>query len=85
MKYVMKVIFILVISLWCIHGLVIESVAGDINELNVALYHGRVSTLDPHVQNSTEKSIVLMTCEPLTKRYKNTLKIIPILATSWKY
>lgn len=84
MRFIMRLIIVLLISLWCMHGLVIESSAGNANELNIALYHSRVSTLDPHVQNSTEKSIVRMTCEPLTGRYKDTVKIIPILATSWK-
>jgi len=61
-----------------------EALAGDINTLNVAFYHTEVATLDPHVQNSTEKSIVYMTAETLVVRNRDTVEIAPTLATSWK-
>jgi len=84
MKRVVTIILMSIFSIWCLHGLGIQGHAGDINTLNVAFYHARVSTLDPHVQNSTEKNICYMTYESLLHRYKDTLKLRPALATSWE-
>ena len=68
-------------------GFTVESFiahSADINTLNAAFYHTEIATLDPHVQNSTEKCIVLMTCETLVTRNRDTLETVPKLATSWK-
>jgi len=85
MRYFNKRIFFsFIILAWCLHGLVIQGTAGDINTLNVAIYKSRIDTLDPHIQNSTEKCIALMNCEPLISMHRDTLKLEPKLATSWK-
>jgi peptide/nickel transport system substrate-binding protein len=69
-------------------GLIFSSGAAvhgkDLNVLNVAVYHSRIDTLDPHVQNSSETNIVYMTYERLIQRKKGTLEFEPKLATSWK-
>lgn len=69
--------FFLSVSLVQVHG-------ADINVLNVAMYHTAIHTLDPHVQNTTERYICLMTYEALITRYRDTLDLVPKLATSWK-
>ena len=76
--------FLLIISLFYLHLPVIQSHAGDVNVLNVAMYHTAIATLDPHVQNTTERYICLMTYEPLITRYRDTMELVPKLATSWK-
>ena len=58
--------------------------AADIDALNVAFYHTEIATMDPHVQNSTEKCIIYMTCETLVTRNRDTLETVAKLATSWK-
>ncbi len=84
MRSIIKSSFFLLIVMEFTYGLVIQAHAGDINVLNAAFYHTEITTMDPHVQNSTEKCILLMTCEPLVTRYGDTLEIVPKLATSWK-
>jgi peptide/nickel transport system substrate-binding protein len=76
--------FWVILSVLCFLAPPLWTYAGDVNTLNVAWYQAEIGNLDPHVQNSTEKSIIYMTCEPLVTMLKDTLNIEPKLATSWK-
>jgi ABC-type transport system substrate-binding protein len=71
-------------SIWSVAAFVTQIHAGDINVLSVSMYHTSIDTLDPHVQNTTERYICLMTYEPLVTRYRDTMELVPQLATSWK-
>lgn len=72
------------IAICLMFGVPLVASAGDINTFNAAFYHTEIATLDPHVQNSTEKCIILMTCETLAERTRGGVEIVPKLASSWK-